>query len=274
MSYLYQSRQLHPRYCGLGLGTIARGMGFVGPDQPWTVENAKKVIVQPTEKCPYGNEKQRLSEFSHPKTMVGGESVDNTACFKTGKIWEAERAGNPRRVEWCCPPQKYLPKRDLTQPEYETHKDRCVPYRHPYSGKIRETYPKWHDVNMYLGSSCSRTGVLDNGYELVCCPEVDRAAMTKLLDNNIVMATATPAQEAEWEAQRQELLLEQEQAAAAAAPPPPTFIGRYGFVILMVGGAVGLGVTAALFRRFSVATKKAEESKAAVAALQARQGEA
>jgi hypothetical protein len=88
------------------------------------------------------------------------------------------------------------------------------------------------------------------------------------------MATATPAQEAEWEERRQELLLEQEQAAAAAAPPPPTFIGRYGFVILMVGGAVGLGVTAALFRRFSVATKKAEESKAAVAALQARQGEA
>jgi hypothetical protein len=273
MSYLFQSRQLHPRYCGLGLGTIARGMGLVGRDQPWTAENANKVIVLPTEKCPHGNKTIKISEDGHPWKWVEGERVENTACFKTGKIWEAKRAGNPRRVEWCCPPQKWLPKRALTIAEHETYKDRCVPYRHPYSGKIRETYPRWRDVNSKIASSCSQTGVRDNGYKLVCCPEGDHA-WTKLLDNNIVMATANPAQKAEWEERRQELLLEQEQAAAAAAPPPPTFIGRYGFVILMVGGAVGLGVTAALFRRFSVATKKAEESKAAVAALQARQGEA
>ena len=273
MSYLFQSRQLHPRYCGLGLGTIGRGMGLVGPDQPWTSTNAGKVIQQPTRDCPSGSKKTRSSEFAHPKAEIGGAVVDDPECFQTGRVWEARRAGNARHVEWCCPEREYLPHRVLTQAEFETWKDRCGPKRSP-QGTVYETYPEWRDAESYVGSTCDRTNIFDEGYELVCCPKRTNPGVLTLPEMTFMHAEATPEQEAEWEAQRQERQLEQEQAAAAAAPPPSTFIERYGFAMLLVGGAVGLGVTAALFKRFSVAAKKAEESKAAIAALQAQQGDA
>jgi hypothetical protein len=275
MSYLFQSRQLHPRYCGLGLGTVGRGLGLVGPDQPWTSANAGKVIQQPTRNCPSGSKTKKSSEFAVPKAEIGGEVVPDTECFQTGKVWEARRAGNNRMVEWCCPVREYLPHRVITQPEYEQWKDRCGPKRSP-QGTVYETYPEWRDAESYVGSTCDRTNIFDEGYELVCCPQRSHSGSLALTlpDMPFMHAEATPEQEAEWEARREERQTEQAAAAAAAAPPPATFIERYGFALLLVGGAVGLGVTAALFKRFSVAAKKAEESKAAIAQLQAQQGEA
>jgi len=259
MSYLFQSRQLHPRNCSLG-------MGIVGPDQPWTSATANKVIAEREQQCPSGDKLRRLSEFATPKTEVGGEVVEDQSCFKTGKVWEAKKAGNPRGVEWCCPVNEALPPRALTQSDHELWKDRCGPMRSP-SGTIYETIPQWRDANKYVGSTCERTHIYDEGYELVCCPPPHQGAYT-LPEQTFVVGTPTAEQEAAWEAERQEAQLDRERQVQEAALPAPTFVERYGFAMLMVAGTVGIGVTAALFKRFSVAAKKAEEAKAAVSSLQ------
>lgn len=248
-------------------------MGLVGPDQPWTAENAGKVIAQPTRECPAGREKKGTNEWTRPKAVINGNIVDDPDCFQTGKVIEAEKAGKARWVEWCCPVRTKLPKRAISQSEYEEYKDRCQPKIHP-NGTVYETFPEWKGPQVYVSGSCGRPGIFDEGYELVCCPAPpDFSKGVTLPEQTFVQGRPSAEQEAEWEARLEERQLEQEQAAAAAAPPPSTFIERYGFAMLLVGGAVGLGVTASLFKRFSVAAKKAEESKAAIAALQAQQGE-
>lgn len=274
MSYLFQSRQLHPRYCGLGLGTIGRGMGLVGPDQPWTAANAGKPIAQATRECPAVNEKKVTNEWTRPKSVVGGNVVDDPDCFQTGKIIEAQKPGKARWVEWCCPVRTELPKRALAQQEYEEYKDRCQPKLHP-NGTVYETFPAWRRPSQdYISGSCDRPGIFDEGYELVCCPAPQSFSKITLPETTFIsQAIPTAEQEEEWEQQRQQRQIEQEQAAAAAAPPSSTFIERYGFAILLAAGTVGLGVTAALFKRFSVTTKKAEESKAAIAELKSKQEE-
>ena len=262
MSYLFQSRQLHPRHCGLGT---------VGPEQAWTSETARQIIAEATESCPSSYERKRRSEFvTIPKKEAGGEIVDDLDCVQTGKIWEAKRPGSPRTVEWCCPTTQFAPPRRLTQEEFEMWSPSCTPVQDA-RGLIYETIPEWRDPERVVKEPCSRTNILDEGYELVCCPAPGSNPTLTHRDVQFVQAAPTEEQQAQWEAHRQEAELAFEQARQEAALEPATIIDRYGLPLLLVGGVLGVGVTAALFRRFSVATEKAKEAK--TAALKARKGE-
>jgi hypothetical protein len=257
MAYIVRRR----RYYGPGLG-------LVGPDQPWTAENAGKVIQPITgDPCKPGvHDTRRMSEFATPKTERGGEVVENVDCFQTGKVWEARKPGLPRHVEWCCPKPVRLPRRALTQAEYEDWKDRCRPYRMP-DGTMKETIPEWRDAETYVGSSCARTGIFDGGYELVCCPPpVPVSEMTvKGMEAGVLMPM-TEEQQAELDVRIQQELLEREQERAAAALPT-SFLARYWLPLVLVVGTVGVAVTAAMIKRRSVAKKKAAAVKPAAEAV-------
>ena len=259
MAYVVTGRK---RYYGPDL---LSGMGFVGPDQPWLAENAGKVIVPASDECQIGKgyQKKRLAEAATPKIERGGQVVENTDCFRTGKIWEATKPGLPRHVEWCCPNPLRLPKRALTQVEYEEHKDRCGPYRTP-DGTVTETIPEWRDAEAYVGSTCSRTNVFDAGYELVCCPPpVPASAMTVKGMQAPVQMPMSAEEQAALDVRLEQELFEREQERAAAAVQT-SFLARYWLPAVLAVGTVGVAVTAALIKRRSVAKKKAAQAAAAV----------
>jgi len=257
MAYVVTGRQ---RYYGPDL---LSGLGFVGPDQPWTAENAGKVIVPVSDECKTdgGYQKKRLSQAATPKTERGGQVVENPDCFRTGKIWESRKPGLPRHVEWCCPDSRRLPKRVLTQAEYEEHKDRCGPYRTP-DGTVTETIPEWRDAEAYVGSTCSRTNIFDAGYELVCCPPPVPASLltAKGMQAGVLMPMSEEEQ-AELDLRLEQELFEREQERAAAAVQT-SFLARYWLPLALTVGTVGVAVTAALIKRRSVAKKKAATKNA------------
>lgn len=253
MSYLFQSRQLHPRHCSLGMGTV-------GPEQAWTRETAGKPITDATTSCPKGNRLRRLSEFTVPRAQSGGDIVEDTSCLQTGKIFEARNPGGPRMVEWCCGVTEFKPPRALTQEEFTLWSGSCQPVQDE-RGHVYETIPGWQDPNRYVKPPCERTNLLDDGYELICCPVPGSQTTLTRRDVEFVQAAPTVEQEAQWEAHRQETELERAQAREAAALAPATLVDRYGLPVLLVGGVVGLGVVAALVKRLSVAKQEAKKAK-------------
>ena len=270
MSYIYQSRQLHPRACSLG-------MGFVGPDQPWSRENAGRAITEANKSCPAGSERFPLRESATPKKPYITEE-----CFETGRVFEASKAGNPRRVEWCCPKPVYLPKRALTRDEMDQYGGQCGLMRGAsgeYKPEVGSRIPEWRDPNVYTSSSNEFLGVRDKGYELYCMrwrggdiiidPITGEKKWAAHMTPNTKMAPVSldPAVLQQHDEARQQELARRESIIQQSAVPEGTFVERYGFPLLLIAGTVGIGVTAALFKRFSVASKQAKDAKAAAEAV-------
>ena len=253
MSYLFQSRQLHPRLC-------RPGMGSVGPEQAWTQETARTVIAEATTPCSGNSVARKLSEYTKPKQQIGGEIVDDPTCVQTGKIWEARRPGAPRMVEWCCGKTEFLPHRALTQEEYSMWSTSCDTVQDE-AGISYLAIPSWHDPNKYIRPPCVGTNVLDGGYELICCPAPGTRVIPRPGDVTFVEAAPSLEQSAEREAQRQQMELERAVAREAAALAPATLLDRYGLPMLLAGGIVVVGVTAALFKRSSASKKKKKTKK-------------
>jgi hypothetical protein len=90
---------------------IQHGMGLVGPDQPWTKENAGKVIGTETRACPAGDYARTMlrSGWYRPVrslALEAGKGQEGTGvlyndAFPTGRYLEATKAGQGRKVEWC-----------------------------------------------------------------------------------------------------------------------------------------------------------------------------
>jgi len=274
MSYLFLYGQLHPRDCGLGL---------VGPDQPWTKETASKVLVAAQEPC---NESthvlSKLSEFATPMRSKDGQVVVNEDCFQTGQVFEAKTVGNPRSVQWCCRKEVTLPPRPLTASEMEQWGGQCGLQKDPISGQYQrmaatDKVPQWRQAGSYIPASCNSLSFSDAGYELHCCP----TSLVNLLPGTVFSASAIPTIRAESSAEQieaervaiQEEISRREAIIQQNSAGQGSFLQRYGFPLLLVAGTVGIGVTAALFKRFSVSSKQAKEAKSAIAALQKNTGE-
>lgn len=252
MSYLFQSRQLHPRLC-------SPGMGSIGPEQAWTPETASKPLVRATRSCLRRQVLRKVSEYTTPKRQVGGEIVDDPTCSRNGAIWEASRPGAPRQIGWCCDKQKTLSPRALTQEEHVTYGMLCNPVQDE-SGIIYETLPEWRDPNQYVEPPCVKANAVDDGYELICCPVPGSMTTLTMADVTFVQGAPSAEQSAEQEAMRQQRALEEEQARQAAALPLATVLDRYGFPLALTAGVVIFGGAAALFSRIA-AQKKVEKAK-------------
>lgn len=252
MAYLFQSRQLHPRLCHPGMGTV-------GPSQAWTPATAGKTIVEPTRRCPRKRLHKKIPENITPKQEIGGEIVDDPSCFQTGQVWEARKPGAPRMVGWCCEKTEFLPDRALTQEDYVFYARNCAPVQDE-AGILYETLPEWRDPNKYVEPPCVGTDIINDGYELICCPVPGSMTTLTMADVQFVRGPASTEQVAEREALRQQQALEEEQARQAAALSPATIIDRYGFPVALAAGVVIFGASAALFSRLAAA-KKAKKPK-------------
>jgi len=254
MAYLFQSRQLHPRFCHPGMGTV-------GPSQAWTPATAGKTLVQPTRRCLRQRMHRTLPEGITPKQQIGGEIVDDPSCVQTGQIWEAKKAGAPRTVGWCCEKTEFLPPRALTQEDYVFYAVNCAPVQDE-AGILYDTLPEWRDPNRDVEPPCTATGIINGGYELICCPVPGSQRTLTMADVQFVRGPASAEQVAEHEALRQQHALEEEQARQAAALSPATIIDRYGLPVALTAGVIIFGASAALFSRIA-ATKKTRKSKLA-----------
>ena len=263
MSYIYQSRQLHPRVCSLG-------MGIVGA----VITEAKKTCPGPFDYSWSTHEMRLLAEGSTPKKLEGGKAVFSNNCFETGGVFEARRAGNPRLVQWCCPKGEfYLPKRGLTRSVMEQYGGHCGLTRGAsgeYEPEPGQKIPTWRDQNSYISSALEPLGVKDNGYELYCSPWRVFDTITDPVTGKRVLAAKIKTELAPVDAAvlqqhaeaTQQEIARRESIIQESAVPEGNIIERYGFPLLLIAGTIGIGVTAALFKRFSVASKQAKDAKA------------
>jgi len=246
MSYVFIS----PNYRVTQCPTTDRGMGFVGPDQPWSAENAFKFITEETTPCPPSKERKMGTGSNPPKRIFNHRMTPDLECVRTGRIREARKAGFARGVEYCCPKRVKPPKRVVTRQNEEDHLARCTPVQDERTGKTYDRELRWFHLEHYMPSTCEPLlGVVDNDYQLACCRKRDRVSAIEIGDMTLRTDAPTVAQiEAHEEALRQRSA-EIEQVLYESAEPEYGFFERYGTALWIVGGAVGLGVGAALVRR-------------------------
>lgn len=261
MSYVFISPYYNVTRCPTNGEDQGMGAEFIGPDQPWTSENAGKFITPETRSCPRTSKRSHLPPtIGPPKYAHGGEMVPDTECYLTGRIREATAAGLSRREEWCCPRRTYAPKRVLTAEEADRYLSLgvCNPITMVSTGEEYPSDPEWRDKNAYVPSTCHTTSVYDGEYRLICCKRREAGKVRYVMpEGGITFAAPTAAMIEEQAQEREQRIAETERMLIETAEPEYGFFQRYGVFLLLGAGALGIGVTAGLVKR--ARSKKDEE---------------
>ena len=287
MSYIYQSRQLHPRSCS--------SYGFSGTEK----RREEHVISGRQKQCDpkthYAKELATSLDRKGVSTVENNEVVPGP-CFRTGKHTEVwEETGKYSVFEWCCPNEcvwiegltsprcqvNPVPKdkntRKVTRPEMEQYGSICGLRIGP-SGEYEvqepgDKMPVWFHKTWGFAlqdrvSPPIRSG--DGEYFLFCRPwntlgvyldPVTGRYTTSVGIKTELAPVDTAVLQQHAEATQQEIA-RRESIIQESAVPEGNIIERYGFPLLLIAGTIGIGVTAALFKRFSVASKQAKDAKA------------
>jgi hypothetical protein len=254
MSYEFSQKWYRDKLKGLG------SVDYFGPDQPWTAENAGQWITQRTQACATGRE-VLIGGRNPPSYTTDGKKVQTADCVATGRIKEAARPGTNRVQEWCCPVNRPVETtRKLTQMQAEQYATTCA----GRTIKLQGGQTALADLGYWLHKSgnvpsalCLDSGVMEGDYKLLCCkPDMSTTTVTKdgktyialvsggtrVVDPSIEqIAQATAAAEAQA-AEREAVLIE-------AQEPQYSFFQRYGLVLALGAGAIGIGVVAGLLKR-------------------------
>lgn len=261
MSYKFISPEYQVTQC-----PTDGGMGFIGPDQPWTQATAGKQLVPPGSPCSGNWLKLKVKEdlqpdrypdrlyfpsgIYNPKTGKTERIMDKTACLDTGEVTEAKGVGQARIKTWCCPPNSPLPKRAVTEPEANEHGGECQPFYHD-----GEEYPSgmvWVDARYPTptGWSFRETPIRSQGYKLVC--KAIRGKVEFNLDPSMIMGQArTTIEQAERTLQEKQARIAERDAIISQSEEEFQygFFQRYGVYMLAGAGVIGLGVVAGLIKK-------------------------
>lgn len=247
-------------------GTAGLGVDeFLGPDQPWTAGTASKWITERTRQCPSDRE-IHIGGMSPRKYTKDGKPIDTAECFATGRVKESARPGYQRVQEWCCPrPPEVQVTKTLTAAQGEQYATACD--GKPLVLSNGESFPThlshWLHKSRYAPTAvCVQSGISEGDYNLVCCRDMPMPTGPVKITGTTGMVAARPVMSAAQIQQQTE-----EQAARAAqveavlvqsAEPEYGFFERYKWVIILAGGAIGVGVISGMIKKMKM--KKEQEA--------------
>lgn len=257
MSYEFSQKFYRDKLSGLGTD------GILGPDQPWTAANASQWITQRTRECPTGRE-ILIGGLNPPSYTVDGKKVTTAECVTTGRVKESSRAGYQRVQEWCCPvvrPNVPIVKA-VTQEQAEQYATTCAGriISLPSGQTHLVDLGRWiHKTANIPSALCVDSGIMDGDYKLLCC-RTDVIIPTVVKDGKTYYAGGLPGsssgavaptaeQIAQGTAAVAAIAAEQEAVLVASQEPQYSFFQRYGLVLALGAGAVGIGVVAGLIKR-------------------------
>lgn len=303
MAYEYTTkRNTSYQYDNTALGRITFTVSaeLVGPDQPWTQQTAGKMIGRERRGCtanyqrklgPGGNRAplRYITGFHHEKK----EKYRREDCYLTGRVKEADRPGEIRTAEWCCPviprtlcranereyacgltapnvcnrtgKKTYLskipiwccppysranpPARELTEEELRQHGNRCQPWISP-AGETKERVLRWYLKYYRSFRTDQDLNISDGDYRLVCVlanPTFEDIAYGKAIPESPEEEQRQIARSVE--AQRAGAQTEAERILMAAEEKIRPWYVRHWLLLLLSGGALFTGITAALIQR-------------------------
>jgi hypothetical protein len=254
MSYQFTQKWYRNKLSGLG------SAAYIGPDQPWTAATASKWITERTRQCDAGH---RIIIKTTPPTYYGAgpdgysKKLPVAGCYATGRIKETAKAGSQRVQEWCCPPYEALTvpiTRQVTQAEAEQYATNCAGRTLvlPSGASYALDLGWWlHKTAGIPSAVCQDSGITDGDYRLLCCDPISRVRLARDKDGKVfapVAAVGTAVRTADQIAQvtaaEAVQAAEDEAVLVAAQEPQPGFFQRYGLVLALGAGAIGIGVLA------------------------------
>ena len=257
MSYEFSQKWYRDKLSGLGTD------GILGPDQPWTAANASQWITQRTRECPTGKE-ILIGGLNPPNYTTDGKKVTTAECVATGRVKESAKAGYQRVQEWCCPVIRLTvpATKPITQEQAEQYATTCAgrAITLPSGNTFPVDLGRWiHKTANIPSALCLDSGVVDGDYKLLCC-RTDKTLATVVKDGKTYVAgsfadmsrgsvTPTAEQIAQGTAAVAAIAAEREAVLVAAQEPQYGFFQRYGLVLALGAGAVGIGVVAGLIKR-------------------------
>ena len=246
-----------------GLGTLA----FIGPDQPWSAATASKWITERTRQCEAGRW-VAMGVNSPPRTYgVGsggnGHPLPAAECFATGRVKEAAKAGSQRVQEWCCPPFKEpsAPVTKLvTQEQAAQYATLCEgqTIALPSGKSVLTILGHWlHKSTPVPSGACRESGVVDGDYKLLCCRDLSESnAEAFFVDKDgkvwakkpVAGRVAAPtASQIEAQTSQQAAQAARTEAVLVASQEPEYGLWeRYKWLVILGGGAIGLGLLAGI----------------------------
>jgi len=255
MSYQFTQKWYRNKLSGLG------STAYIGPDQPWTAANASKWLTERTRDCAAG--RWIAMGVNAPPRVYGpgsggnGHPIPAAECYATGRIKEAAKAGSQRVQEWCCPPFKEpaVPiTRQVTQAEAEQYATNCAgrTITLPTIGTVQLDLGKWYHKSQSTPSAvCLDSGITEGDYRLLCCDPLYQSRLAKDKDGKVTFnfAAAGPVvrtadQIAQVTAAEAVQAAEDEAVLVTAQEPEYGFFQRYGLVLALGAGAIGIGVLA------------------------------
>lgn len=237
------------------------GLGILGPDIMWREENAGKPLVERTKTCPKWGHNEYFSYSKtepppHPQDPTGKGIVDKENCFFTGEILEAGKPGYNRVATWCCPLKDLPEHRPITEEEATRFIELgvCKPITMVRTGDQYPSDPKWAPKIGYVPSTCHKTGIEEGPHQLICCKRRDPGPVEFVLPEGpqFVHAALSPEQEAAQLEERRARIAAREQVLIETAEEHG-FFQRYGFLIVIAGGAVAIGLIAGIVKKRSEA---------------------
>jgi hypothetical protein len=245
-----------------GLGTLA----FIGPDQPWTAATASKWITERTRQCDAGH---RIIIKTTPPTYYGAgpdgysKKLPVAGCYATGRVKETAKAGSQRVQEWCCPPLEeptYPVTKLVTQEQAAQYATLCEgqTISLPSGGSILTILGWWlHKSHGIPSAMCRASGVVDGDYKLLCCRDkAESNAEAFFVDKNgkvwakkpVAGAVAAPtASQIEAQTSQQAAQAARTEAVLVASQEPEYGLWeRYKWLVIIGGGAIGLGLLAGI----------------------------
>lgn len=252
MSYAFTQKWYRTKLAGLG------STDYIGPDQPWTAANASQWITQRTRQCETG--KEIVIGGPVPPNYVGGKKIQTENCYATGRVKESAKAGFQRVQEWCCPSTAPVQAtRQVTQEQAEQQPTLCDDKHLTLpSGQVVLTHLGWwlHKDSNIPTALCRDSGVRDGDYKLLCCRDPDTSIFV-VKDGKTYVKSPAPTtasglsaeQIAQRTAEVAAAAAESEAVMVAAQEPQAGFFQRYGLVLALGAGAIGIGVVAGLIKR-------------------------
>jgi hypothetical protein len=255
MSYNFTSKWYRDRLMGMG------STAYIGPDQPWTAANASQWITQRTRQCEAGKEIV-IGGLTPPK-YVGGDKVLTESCYATGRVKESAKAGYQRVQEWCCPVSRIAVPvtKQLTQAQADQYATTCTgrSLSLPSGQTVALDLGYWLYKSANVPSAmCQDSGIMDGDYRLLCCNPNKSTLATVVKDGKVYVAggisvsesaARTADQIANATAAEAVQAAEDEVVLVASQEPQYGFFQRYGLVLALGAGAIGIGVFAGLLKR-------------------------
>ena len=256
MSYIFSQKWYRDKLAGLG------SVDYFGPDQPWTAANAGQWITERTQNCATGRE-VLIGGRNPPSYTTDGKQVLTADCVSTGRIKEATTAGTNRAQEWCCPVNRPIPNvpvtKPITQAQAVQYATACAGRTVPLAGgqtAIADLGWWLHRTGNLPTALCIDSGVAEGDYRLLCC----RPSSGKFTPISETIKTAAPSASQIQQLTEAAATQAAEDAAVmiAAQEPQYNFFQRYGLVLALGAGAIGIGVVAGLLKRRRL-NKQSEE---------------